>query len=248
MGENRLTKPIGLVFIITAHMVLYGSSHADVTAFIGQDISLHFSFNTTISKNSTFGIYKTQEKKISEYPRHKEKFEIYPVNSSICFHIKNLSLDDASIYWATLFLDSFPALSNKVNLTVKEDDRSTTDPPVLCTFTKTTTDGSSSFFSSRVVTVVALSPLLLFAALLLFMVICFAKPKAQTQDASRRTSNPTMQETVEVSVTTPEPSLVYSVLDFPKRPPSAMEIAPNDTEYATVSYLPEKKPRPHKNK
>lgn len=43
-----------------------------------------------------------------------------------------------------------------------------------------------------------------------------------------------------MSVNVPEPSLIYSVLDFPKRASAVLEINPDDTEYAAVSYLPDK--------
>lgn len=48
-----------------------------------------------------------------------------------------------------------------------------------------------------------------------------------------------IQETVEVSMNGPEPSLIYSVLDFPKRASAVLDMNTDDTEYAAVSYLPD---------
>ncbi|KAK5606062.1 hypothetical protein CRENBAI_000925 [Crenichthys baileyi] len=225
-------------------------THADVRGVVGQNISLQFTFNSSIRNDSRIAVYKCtdKEQKISEYPNYKNVFEIYPENSSIRFHLINLSLNHTEIYWATLFKNLKSKNSEKVQLTVQEENRSTSVPPVLSTFTKTANSGTSSFFSSRVLTVIVVSPFLLLAALLSFLVICLVKAKDQTQERPQRASNPTIEETVEVSVNTAGPSLVYSVLDFSKRPPSALGVSQNDTEYATVSYLPEKKPRPHTNK
>lgn len=49
-----------------------------------------------------------------------------------------------------------------------------------------------------------------------------------------------LQETIEFNSTSP-PSVIYSVLDFHKRPSAVLEMNPNDTEYAAVSYLSEKR-------
>ncbi|XP_007541167.1 uncharacterized protein LOC103129877 [Poecilia formosa] len=251
MVENGFTKPLGLVLIVTAHMVFYDPSHADVIGIVGQNISLHFKFNKTITDKSHIIVYKCPDKeiKISEYPYYKNEFKIYPEDSSIHFHITNLSLNHSETYWAILVIDLITTLSkNKVKLIVQEDNLTTTVPPETSTFTKTSSNGSSSFFSSQIVTVIVVSPFLLLAALLPFLVICLPKTKDQTQEGPQRSSTPTTQETVEVSVSTTDQSLVYSVLDFPKRPSSAVELGSNETEYATVSYLPEKKLRPNANK
>ncbi|XP_012737867.2 uncharacterized protein LOC105939996 [Fundulus heteroclitus] len=250
MVENRFTKPLGLVLIVAAHMVFCGLSHVRVIGIVDQNISLNFTFNTTIRNNSSIAVYKciSKQQKISEYPHCKSEIEVYPEFSSVIFHLTNLSLNNTETYWATLFRNGKTETSNKVELIVQEDNRRTSVPPVPSTFTQTTTSGSSSFLSSNVVTVIVVSPFLVLAAILPFLVICLAKPKGPTQEASQRTSNPPAQETLEVSVNSTGSSLVYSVLDFPKRPPSTVEFSPNNTEYASVSYLPEKKPRSHTNK
>ncbi|XP_054906130.1 uncharacterized protein LOC129372694 isoform X2 [Poeciliopsis prolifica] len=250
MVENSLAKPLGLVLILTAHMVFCDSSHADVTGIVGQNISLHFKFNTTITYKSNFVVYKClgKEEKISEYPNYKNEFEIYPENSSIQYHMANLNLNQSETYWAISVIDLKTTHSNKVKLIVREENPTTAVPPETSTFTKTTNNGSSSFSSSQIVTVIVVSPFLLLVALLPFLVICLPKPKDQPQERPQRFSTATTQDTVEVTISTTDHSLVYSVLDFPKRPPSSVELGSNETEYATVSYLPEKKLRPNTNK
>ncbi|XP_043985797.1 uncharacterized protein LOC122838856 isoform X2 [Gambusia affinis] len=215
MVENGFAKPLGLVLIVTAHMVFSDPSHAVVIGTVGQNISLHFKFNANITDESNIAVYKClgEQRKISEYPIFKNEFKIYPEDSSIHFHITNLSLNHSETYWAILVINLSKIHSkNEVKLIVQEENLTTT------------------------------------AALLPFVVICLPKPKDQTQEGHQRSSSPTTQETVEVTVSTTDQSLVYSVLDFPKRPPSAVELGSKETEYATVSYLPEKKLRPNINK
>ncbi|KAF6734406.1 hypothetical protein FQA47_010151 [Oryzias melastigma] len=57
---------------------------------------------------------------------------------------------------------------------------------------------------------------------------------------------PAEQEVIEDYSTLPGPSVIYSVLDFPKRPPTVVEFDPNDTEYAHVSYTPDHRDAPHR--
>lgn len=45
-----------------------------------------------------------------------------------------------------------------------------------------------------------------------------------------------LQETAS-SVSVSAPSVVYSVLDFPKRASALSDITPHDTEYANISYV-----------
>ncbi|XP_037829976.1 uncharacterized protein LOC119616765 isoform X2 [Kryptolebias marmoratus] len=106
--------------------------------------------------------------------------------------------------------------------------------------------GSSSFFTSRVVTVLMVSPLMLLVALLPFFMCCIMKTKDRQKDEEQqRASNPTVQETIEESNNVAGPSLVYSILDFPKRPPAAVELRHCGPEYATVSYLTDKRQSAH---
>ncbi|KAJ4943057.1 hypothetical protein JOQ06_005566, partial [Pogonophryne albipinna] len=67
----------------------------------------------------------------------------------------------------------------------------------------------------------------------------FASSTDKQPAPAQQSSNPTAQETVARIV--PAPPLVYSVLDFPKRTSAVMEINSSQTEYAAISYLPEKR-------
>ncbi|MEQ2219157.1 hypothetical protein XENOCAPTIV_013375, partial [Xenoophorus captivus] len=127
MVENGFTKPLGLTLIVAANMFFYGPTHADVRGVVGQNISIQFTFNSSISSDSRIGVYKCTDKqqKISEYPNYKNVFEIYPENSSIRFHLTNLSLNHTEIYWATLFKTSTNEFSERVQLTVQVENRST---------------------------------------------------------------------------------------------------------------------------
>ncbi|KAF7656317.1 hypothetical protein LDENG_00043740 [Lucifuga dentata] len=79
--------------------------------------------------------------------------------------------------------------------------------------------------------------IVLIAGLLAVFIWRIKRIKDQQQ---QQISNVTaQQETTEASRNVPASSLVYSVLDFPRRPQSAAEIQPTDTEYATISYPPE---------
>lgn len=57
-----------------------------------------------------------------------------------------------------------------------------------------------------------------------------------------------LQEVIEDYSSLPGPSVIYSVLDFPKRPPTVVEFDPNDTEYAHVSYPPDQRQDSHRPK
>ena len=45
-----------------------------------------------------------------------------------------------------------------------------------------------------------------------------------------------LQETAS-SVSVSAPSVIYSVLEFPKRASALSDVIPNDTEYANISYV-----------
>ncbi|XP_042339791.1 uncharacterized protein LOC121941135 [Plectropomus leopardus] len=243
MVDNIVLKPLGLVLIITAHMVFNGPSRAEVTGILGTNITLQFKFNVTVNKNSYFAFY-TRNLKIAEYNgRSNSKrgdMNFYPNKTSVFCQITNLTRNHSGIYWATL-LDSRPAQeSNKVELIVREENRNSTVSPTLNDITINKDSGSPSFFSSHVVTVLVVSPVGLLAAVLLCLSLIwfFLRTKDIQQPPPEQSSNPTVQETIEVSNSVPAPPLIYSILDFPKRPPAVVTFDPNDIEYADVSYLP----------
>ncbi|KAF3690770.1 hypothetical protein EXN66_Car006443 [Channa argus] len=241
-------KPLGLVLIATAHMAFNGPSKAevtgtrDITGILGSNITLIFTFiNAVVRPNSYIAVYTHGHKKIAECKicSGKGSFEIDPKNGSVSYHIANLKQNDSETYWASLFGSTPPKESNKVRLYVREEKTSTTVPPMLTNDTIAENNGSSSSYSFHIVTVLVVSPVVLLAALLPWLIWCLLRTKDEQQQSSpRQNSNPTIQETVECN-SVPPPSLIYSVLDFPKRPSTVLEINQNDTEYAAVSYLSE---------
>ncbi|KAI4828745.1 hypothetical protein KUCAC02_022821 [Chaenocephalus aceratus] len=87
--------------------------------------------------------------------------------------------------------------------------------------------------------VLLVSSVVLLAAVLPLLIWCILKHKDKQPAPAQQSSNPTAQETVASIV--PAPPLVYSVLDFPKRTSAVMEMNSSQTEYAAISYLPEKR-------
>ncbi|KAK2835364.1 hypothetical protein Q5P01_015848 [Channa striata] len=247
---DNFVKPLGLVLIATAHMVFNGQSKAEVTGTVGltgtlgSNITLIFTFNIAVNANSHIAIYTSGEKKIAECRNCTGNGVIIPKNYSVMYHITNLTQNPSETYWASVFIDNYPTESSKVQLDVREKKTSTTSatvPPMPTNNTINENSGSSSFFSFHVVTVLVVSPVVLLAALLPCLIWCLlrTKEKQQQQSSTQHNSNPTIQETIDNSINVPPPSLIYSVLDFPKRCSTVVEINPNDTEYAAVSYFTE---------
>ncbi|XP_005730323.1 uncharacterized protein LOC102209246 isoform X2 [Pundamilia nyererei] len=241
MGENTITKPLGLVFIITAHMVFNDPSHAQVIGIFGSNITLQFTFNVSINVNSQIGIYITGEKKIDDFKSWKGSFVICPQNNSVFYHIINLTLNHTNTYWASLFGGNLRK-SNEVKLTVEERNISCTAPPPS---TKPTVfnESSNSLSINKIIIIFAVLPVVLLATVLPWLICSLVRPKDKQQQQQERpqSSTPTVQESVASLSSVSAPSVIYSVLDFPKRPPTIVEINPRDTEYAAVSYLTEKR-------
>lgn len=247
MVDNIVLKSLGLVLIITAHMVFNGLSRA-YTGLMGNNITLQFKFNVTVTEKH-LACYKEPQTKVAEYSKQRHFPEdgdiiIYPNKTSVFCHITNLKLNHSGIYWASL-LDSGLALESlRVQLTVEEKEhRNSTVSPKPNDITTNKDRGSPSFFSSHIVTVLVVSPVVLMAAVLPWLIWCLLRAKDTQQRQPEASPNPTVQETIEATNTVPARPLVYSVLDFPKRPSAVLEINPSDTEYAAVSYLPENQQR-----
>ncbi|XP_034738354.1 uncharacterized protein LOC117950997 [Etheostoma cragini] len=240
MVDNIVSKPLRLVLIFTAHMVFNDTSQAEVTRILGTNITLEFKFNTSVTK--VISVYKNHNK-IAGYSGGKissneGNFDIYLKNTSVFFCIANLTLNHSGIYSASLFMDLEPAKesNNQEQLIVREENKSSTVLSKQNDITTSKDSGSLSY----IVTVLVVSPVVLLAAALPLLIWCLVRTNDK-QPPSQQSSNPTVQETVEASYNVPEPPLIYSVLDFPKRPSAVLEIHPIDTEYAAVHYLPEKR-------
>ncbi|KAM8875614.1 uncharacterized protein AB9W97_016307 [Spinachia spinachia] len=244
MVHNIVLKPLGLVFIITAHVVFNDPIPVQVTGSLGQNISFQFTFNVSVTEN--LAVYTTNHTKIAGYLKgivssRDGDFYLHPENTSLMCHISNLKLHHGRIYWASLFTDSGLAKesNNKVQLNVREENRISSVPPM--TNDTTIIAGGNPTISSYVVPVLVVSPVVLLAAVLSFFICCLLRTKYKQTTPQHQSSNATVQETVEASKNAPTPPLVYSVLDFPKRASAVLELNPRDTEYAAVSYLPEKR-------
>lgn len=245
MVDNIVTKPLGIVLIVTAHMVFNGHSK-EVTGILGNNITLEFILNATITKNSHIAVYRSGPHKIVECPSdsycsESHEYDVSRGTVSVFCHISNLKRNHSDIYWASLFIDlNPPKESDKVKLSVREDNRSSTDSPMPTYSTIPEHRGTSNLFVFYIVTVLVVLCVVLLAAVLSWLIWCLVRTKDKQQQ-QRQSSYPTVQETVQASNIVPAPSVVYSILDFPKRPPAVLEMSPNDTEYAAVSYLPEQK-------
>ncbi|KAM3619226.1 uncharacterized protein V6R79_004806 [Siganus canaliculatus] len=238
MVDNIIRRLLMLVVISAAHMALNGPSRAEVTGIAGASIRLQFTFNASLSNDSNFAVYLT-DNKIAEYNRGQTKgnFVVSHENTSVFLHITNLKVNDSGLYHASLFdLSPLPE-SEKVQLIVQEEvkeNRSTTVPPEeVNTHTKARDiDGSSSIL----VFVLVVSPVLLVAAALTCLIWCLLRTRDKPQSSPpQQSSSATIQEAVDEPQN--KPSVIYSVLDFPKRPSAVLEMNSNDTEYAAVSYL-----------
>ncbi|KAF3835254.1 hypothetical protein F7725_027812 [Dissostichus mawsoni] len=228
MVNNIMSKPLGLVLILTAHMVFNGFcfhtglSQTQRTGILGGKITLEFPFNFTVTTG--FGIYKkknsTEEgQKIAGYLHGKKgrNLTVYPKNMSVCFEMTNLSLSQKGIYWASLYVEGITEKSERIELDVQVENRSTVTPKPNITLI----EDSGSAGMSPFLTVLVVSSVVLLAAVLPLLIWCILRHK--------------------VASIVPAPPLVYSVLDFPKRTSAVMEMNSSQTEYAAISYLPEKR-------
>lgn len=240
MVDAFISKPLGLAFIITAHMVFHGWGHEQVTGFLGSSVTLRFTFNTNITNLTKIGVYIKNEKKITDNRQCRSCLDIYPENASVLYHIANLTSDHSKLYYIGLMGSTKVIESNKVELILQEETENVTVFQTPTSSTIPLDGGSPSFFSSHIVIILVVFPAVLFIAALPLLICHFDKTKDKEQQQQQQTSNPTLQETIEMS-NSPAPSVIYSVLNFPSRPSAVVEMSSSDTDYAVVSCLPEKR-------
>ncbi|XP_062252310.1 uncharacterized protein LOC133961256 isoform X2 [Platichthys flesus] len=241
MVDNIVRKPIGLVLLATALIVFSGPSQGKLNGTLGSSVTFRFEFNdAVINERSHLAVYKKDHKKIAEHLGHKGNLGggvfVFNQNHSVWYHIKKLKQNDSGFYWASLFVDSRTRNSKEVQLCVQDGNRSVEVSPQPINITNA---GSPGPLSLHLIPVL-LAPVVLLAAALPLLIWFVVRTK-EKQQQPQQNSNSTVQETVAGSSTGPPPSLIYSVLDFAKRPPAALDTKPNDTEYAAVSYLTEKR-------
>ncbi|XP_029356545.1 uncharacterized protein LOC115042451 [Echeneis naucrates] len=241
MVDKKVSKCVGLILIAAAQLIFNSSSRAEVTGLLGSNVTLWFRFNNTVLQHdSHFAVYVSGQRKIAECSIKVCPggiFSIYPENTSVVYHITNLQLNHSEIYWASLFDSGLLTESNKVHLVVQEENRSSTVPPSPTDTTTVELNGTSGIFSSAITGVLLVLPvILLLAALPWFWCQLKANNKQQQQQQQQlQSSNVTVQECAEA------PPPVYSILDFPQRPSAVLEMNSNNTEYAAISYLSEKR-------
>ncbi|XP_061883505.1 uncharacterized protein LOC133634871 [Entelurus aequoreus] len=237
-----------------------GPGQAEVTGILGQNVTLQFRFNQTIiSKRSHFAVYTTGPKKMAEWLPQKgcsTCLGLYLDNSSAHYQITNLTHGHSGTYWATLFTKSGPARqSSSVHLLVLEENSHDTTcivfSSVTCSFmavsrvegnrriTKHTPGTSHLPFSGPVIAILVVSLVVLLAAVLPFLFWCCVRTRGTKVGAFFRTdvnADGNSQPSTQAPPTAPEPTFVYSVLDFPKRLPTPLKDKP--TEYCSVVVYP----------
>ncbi|XP_074524839.1 uncharacterized protein LOC141789354 [Halichoeres trimaculatus] len=246
MVSDAIEKSLGAVLIIAARIIFIECSTTNVTEIAGTNITLKFTFNIGITNESHFAVYmgKDPEKhvKIAEYkngPIRASKYVTYPKNGSVFCNLTNLMLNHSGYYQASLFWSGRLIESEKVRLIVHQEDTSTVT--LKSEIPKEPEDSGSSSSSKMITTaVLVVSPVVL-VAMLIWLIWSVVKTKDKQEPLPHQNTAPTIQETVEAPSQVPAPSLIYSVLDFPKRASAVQEVNLSDTEYAAVSYLTEKR-------
>ncbi|KAG7486380.1 hypothetical protein JOB18_030639 [Solea senegalensis] len=156
-------------------MIFSGRGQTEVTGILGGNVTLQFTFHCIIHDNCHFAIYWTGHKKIAEYSKYKGGrgvFDIYQ-NTSVGYHMTNLTQNHAGLYWACLFSDSGTLReSNKVQLIVQVESRgiTITDSPLPTYTTTKEEDGSSGFSPFVIITVLVASSVVLLAVVFLLLI------------------------------------------------------------------------------
>ncbi|XP_057697820.1 uncharacterized protein LOC130919270 isoform X2 [Corythoichthys intestinalis] len=119
-----------IVLMISTHSVITGQSRAKITGILGDDITLQFTFNTSVSNSSHFAIYLEGNKKAEYCPSkgcsREHGFHIYSENSHVFCLITNLTQGHSGTYWATLFPEGTPTQrSSRVHLIIQEKSNNT---------------------------------------------------------------------------------------------------------------------------
>lgn len=110
-----------------------GPSKAEVTAItgiLGSNITLEFTFSDphVINHKTHLAVYIKGQKKIAECKgcSGSSVLKADPNYNSVLYQITNLKQNDSDMYWAALFVDNLIKESNKVQLDVREENKSST--------------------------------------------------------------------------------------------------------------------------
>ncbi|XP_057697818.1 uncharacterized protein LOC130919270 isoform X1 [Corythoichthys intestinalis] len=221
-----------IVLMISTHSVITGQSRAKITGILGDDITLQFTFNTSVSNSSHFAIYLEGNKKAEYCPSkgcsREHGFHIYSENSHVFCLITNLTQGHSGTYWATLFPEGTPTQrSSRVHLIIQEKSNNTVSGAQE---NKNTTKNQSSIFTTVIIAViVVLLVVLLAGTLTWFFRCCVRAGGSKTQ----HNSPPVRQVASLESHDTSEGALAYSVVNISKiRTDTQVESRPDETQYA----------------
>ncbi|XP_054646917.1 uncharacterized protein LOC129189333 isoform X2 [Dunckerocampus dactyliophorus] len=216
MVEEIVTKRLGLVLMITTHMVISGPGQAEVTGIVSHNVTLQFTFNDAITAKSHFAVYTTGPQKMAECSPRK---------------------GHTGTYWATLFTEGGQTRpSPSVHLIVQEENSHDTNSHEQenSTTTKYQPRESSPLFFGPIFAVLVVSLVVLLAATL----PCFFWRCVRARDCSAEENS---QPATQVPPAVPEPTFVYSVMDFPMRQATHLKEKPIGTYYCSIRYHPNQK-------
>ncbi|KAM4629123.1 uncharacterized protein ACJ7VT_001502 [Polymixia lowei] len=244
MVDYIMSEPLRVVLIITAQMVFNGHSNAEkLIQTEGDNINLLFTFtdfNSTSVKSA--GLYINEDKiKDCLVNASCDDCAFNKTDVSVSYCIKNVTLNNNGIYSVYLFMVNGDYLKHSDNksLTVQKGNSNTVAPTAdpATASTQGASGNSSPAWPVALLVVLLGSTVLLAAVFFSWFIWGLMKNTDQQQQDT------TKAETVEASNTVPACSLVYSVLDFPRRPQEGAEASQprgerrlSDTEYTAVTF------------
>ncbi|TNM87813.1 hypothetical protein fugu_006034 [Takifugu bimaculatus] len=241
MRDPFIPMQPGIVVMVAAHMMFNVQSQTEVTGFLGTNITLKFTFpaDVSIQNNSHFVVHQNskEQKKVAEYTQGNrgDVFEVHPENNSVLWHIIGVRLNDSGDYWAGL-VNKGVIKSNTVWVNVREAATNCIVPPGQGNNSETEDMGEkweTGSGTAQIAAIAVVSTLVLMAAILPFLIWSLLGGKEKTEQPSHQFSNPEVQETPS-TVSVSAHSVVYSVLDFPKRASGVTDINFSDADYANV--------------
>ncbi|KAK7901580.1 hypothetical protein WMY93_018349 [Mugilogobius chulae] len=252
--ESSSSRRLCLASVVMAMALLSAGQRSTevVTGILGSNITLTFKFNISRISLTDIALYRDtgaegNKSKIMEAKNNPGAFTIHTENATVLYHMINLTMKDSQTYYVGILVPPVSE-SNRVQLLVIQENSTTagkyrTSPSALLLAPLCPDDRDRSRgLSSPALTGAVLCPLLLLMLLLTAALLtahwCLRRTK-ETNGQVQDSSIPTVHDRV-VSTSVqgkPGSSLVYSVLDFPQRPARVLDLD-NDTQYASISYLP----------
>ncbi|XP_061682011.1 uncharacterized protein LOC133503973 [Syngnathoides biaculeatus] len=230
-----------LLSMIAPYLFINGCSREDVVGILGRNITLRFTFNTSITNSSHFVVYLMGNKTAEYCPRGdcpgKSSFEVYSKDSFVFCHITNLTQSHGGPYTAALLHKTRPAeKSSTVHLVVQE--AKSTNNVSRAQENDKTTEYAEDNFSSAIIAVFVIIPVVLLVISLPLLFWCRKRVRGRT---TQQNSPPTKQADSVASSSMHEGAFAYSVLNFPKREVTPLDCRANNTEYVRVHHHPHQK-------